>query len=111
MASSIITPAHVEEKGKEIVACYPPAQCLILRHLSAMRVVRDAKYLSRVCRLEGCARHAALATTLHLVATLALATPAVARGCRCRGTGMLTARFLGDKSRAGRFLSCFWAHF
>lgn len=64
MARSIITPAHMEEKGKKIKVGYPPALCLILRRLSAIRLVRDAKHLFRVCRLEGCARHATLVTTL-----------------------------------------------
>ena len=64
MARSIITPAHMEEKGKKLEVGYPPALCLILRRLSAIRLVRDAKHLFRVCRLEGCARHAALVTTL-----------------------------------------------
>ena len=35
----------------------PRLQCRILRHLSAIRLVRDAKHLSRVCRLEGASKN------------------------------------------------------
>ena len=54
MASSIITPAHMEEKGKKIKVGYPqvavPDTAPFERYI---RLARDAKHLSRVCRLEG----------------------------------------------------------